>query len=60
LELAFAVYFGYFIFQAASNGQYTSLPFLVLFQLGFCYVAFSSLAHWIPLRWRDTPPALPV
>jgi hypothetical protein len=60
LELSFAVYFSYFIYQAAINGQYTSLPFLVLFQLGFCYVAFSSLGQWIPVRWRDTPRALPV
>ncbi len=59
LELAFAIYFSYFIYQAAINGQYSSLPVLVLFQLGFCYVAFSSLAQWIPKRWRETPAALP-
>jgi hypothetical protein len=59
LELGFAVYFSYFIYRAAVSAQYTSLPFLVLFQLGFCYVAFSSLAQWLPTRGRGTAPVLP-
>ena len=52
LELAFAVYFTWFVYDAAVHGQYTSLPFLVFFQLGFCYVAFSSLKQWLPARSR--------
>ncbi len=60
LELGFAAYFTYFIYRAAADGQYTTLPFLVLFQLGFCYVACSSLAQWLPVRARVVPPVLPV
>ncbi len=50
LELAFAVYFTWFVYNAAVHGQFTSLPFLIFFQLGFCYVAFSSLKQWLPAR----------
>lgn len=42
-ELAFAAYFTYLCVNAFNCGQYSSLPFLVLFQFGFCYVAFCSL-----------------
>ena len=51
VELGFAIYFTYFIYCAAVGGQYSTLPYLVLFQLGFCYVAFSSLTQWMPARW---------
>ena len=60
VELGFAIYFTYFIYCAAVGGQYSTLPYLVLFQLGFCYVAFSSLTQWMPARLRSVPPALPV
>ena len=30
------------------HGQYLSLPFLILFQGGFGYVAITSLAQWLP------------
>ena len=59
LELGFAAYFTYFIYRAAVDAQYTSLPFLVLFQLGFCYVACSSLAQWLPARPRGGQAVLP-
>ena len=52
LELAFAVYFTWFVYRAAVHGEFTSLPFLIFFQLGFCYVAFCSLAQWLPERPR--------
>ena len=52
LELAFAVYFTWFVYSAAVKGQFTSLPFLIFFQAGFCYVAFCSLAQWLPERPR--------
>lgn len=55
LELAFAAYFTYFFWQAAVQGQYSTLPFLILFQLGFCYVAFNSLTQWWPGLGRRTP-----
>ncbi len=48
IELAFAIYFTYFFLQAVARAQFTTLPFLVLFQFGFCYVAFCSLAQWLP------------
>jgi len=48
LELGFALYFTYFVITAAIHGQWLSLPFLVLFQCGFGYVAISSMAQWFP------------
>ena len=48
LELGFALYFTYFVITAAIHGQWLSLPFLVLFQGGFGYVAISSMAQWFP------------
>jgi cellulose synthase/poly-beta-1,6-N-acetylglucosamine synthase-like glycosyltransferase len=43
LELGFGAYFTLAAYFAWSMGVYTSLPFLILFQLGFLYVGFSSL-----------------
>jgi cellulose synthase/poly-beta-1,6-N-acetylglucosamine synthase-like glycosyltransferase len=48
IEIAFATYFSYFVWYALAHGQYFSLPFLVLFQIGFLYVAISSVAQWWP------------
>ena len=48
IELLFALYFTFFVISAVLNGQYLSLPFLLLFQFGFTYVALSSIAQWIP------------
>ncbi len=56
-ELGFSAYFTYFLVHALMHGQWTSVPFLLLFQAGFTYVALCSLAQWIPsLRFpgRDT------
>ena len=47
-ELAFAVYFSYFVWFAISHGQFLSVPFLLMFQGGFFYVALSSLLPWSP------------
>jgi len=47
-ELGFGVYFSYFIWFAISHGQFLSVPFLLMFQGGFFYVAFSSLLPWLP------------
>jgi len=47
VEMGFGIYFSYFIYYAFSHGQYFTLPFLVMFQVGFFYVAFSSLGQ----RW---------
>ncbi len=48
LELGFALYFTYFIFVCLAEGNFFSIPFLLLFQLGFFYVALSSLSQFIP------------
>ena len=43
------------------HGQWLSIPFLLLFQSGFAYVALCSIAQWIPgLRFpgRDTGASL--
>ncbi|RYD86864.1 MAG: hypothetical protein EOP50_21720, partial [Sphingobacteriales bacterium] len=44
VELAFAGYFSYFLIYAITHQQWLSVPFLVLFQAGFSYVALCSLA----------------
>jgi len=49
LELGFAFYFTYFVFTCLAEGNYFSVPFLLLFQLGFFYVALSSLSQSLPL-----------
>ena len=54
VELGFALYFAYFMFDAARAGQWSSLPFLALFQGGFSYVAWSSFSQWLP-RWESRP-----
>jgi uncharacterized membrane protein len=43
VELIFALYFTYFVFHAFQNREFLSVPFLMLFQIGFAYVAFGSI-----------------
>jgi hypothetical protein len=43
VELAFGLYFTAAVLFALDQGIYTSLPFLVLFQVGFLYVGLMSL-----------------
>jgi cellulose synthase/poly-beta-1,6-N-acetylglucosamine synthase-like glycosyltransferase len=43
IELLFAIYFTYFVITALENREFLSLPFLMLFQIGFAYVALTSL-----------------
>jgi cellulose synthase/poly-beta-1,6-N-acetylglucosamine synthase-like glycosyltransferase len=47
-EMAFAIYFSYFVWFAISHGQFLSVPFLLMFQGGFLYVSLCSLAAWWP------------
>ncbi len=47
-EMAFALYFSYFVWFAIVHGQYSSLPFLLMFQGGFLYVSLCSVAQWLP------------
>jgi hypothetical protein len=54
LELLFAIYFSYFILQAFQNREFLSLPFLMLFQAGFAYVALSSIWQRVArLQWTE-------
>jgi cellulose synthase/poly-beta-1,6-N-acetylglucosamine synthase-like glycosyltransferase len=49
-ELLFAVYFAHFVIAAIQAREYLSLPFLMLFQIGFTYVAFCSIGDRLR-RW---------
>jgi hypothetical protein len=39
------VYFSFLLLQAADNRQWSMLPFLVIFQIGFLYVGLMSLTQ---------------
>ncbi|HZC58951.1 MAG TPA: glycosyltransferase [Chthoniobacterales bacterium] len=43
VEFFFALYFSYFVFHAFQTREFLSVPFLMLFQTGFAYVALSSI-----------------
>jgi cellulose synthase/poly-beta-1,6-N-acetylglucosamine synthase-like glycosyltransferase len=43
IEFIFSVYFTYFVFRSFQNQEFLSVPFLMLFQIGFAYVAFGSI-----------------
>ncbi len=43
IELCFGLYFAFFLILAFQKRDFLSLPFLMLFQMGFTYVAISSL-----------------
>jgi hypothetical protein len=47
-EMVFALYFTYFVWFAIIHHQFLSVPFLLMFQMGFFYVSLSSLAPWWP------------
>jgi cellulose synthase/poly-beta-1,6-N-acetylglucosamine synthase-like glycosyltransferase len=61
VEMAFAGYFTFFTVYAIQTAQWTTLPFIILFQVGFTYVAFGSIRHWIQRRANSpkspTPPS---
>jgi cellulose synthase/poly-beta-1,6-N-acetylglucosamine synthase-like glycosyltransferase len=48
IELGFAAYFTTVLLEAIFLGQWGSVPFLLLFQGGFTYVGFASIAQWRP------------
>ncbi len=43
IELALGLYFTATVFYALANGIYGTLPFLVLFQIGFLYTGLLSI-----------------
>src|SRR3981081_3972658 len=47
-EMVFALYFTYFVWFAVVNRQFLSVPFLLMFQVGFLHVSLSSLLPWYP------------
>jgi hypothetical protein len=50
-ELAFAIYFSYFVVYAIMHRQFLSVPFLLMFQGGFLYVCLSSFfSRWSKLN----------
>ncbi|MFT4640360.1 MAG: cellulose synthase/poly-beta-1,6-N-acetylglucosamine synthase-like glycosyltransferase [Verrucomicrobiales bacterium] len=50
-EVLFAVYFTVLIGISITKGYWSSVPFLLLFQVGFCYVAWGSISQYLPKRW---------
>jgi cellulose synthase/poly-beta-1,6-N-acetylglucosamine synthase-like glycosyltransferase len=48
VEMGFAIYFSYFVWFAIEHEQFLSVPFLLMFQGGFLYVALSSIRSWLP------------
>lgn len=49
IELALVAYFGMCLGQAIASGQWTSIPYLLMFCVGFAYVALQPL-HLVPAR----------
>src|SRR5262245_33860147 len=45
IELVLALYFTWSVFYALANGIYGTLPFLVLFQIGFLYTGLMSVVQ---------------
>ncbi len=43
VEIGLGLYFTTTVFYALANGIYGSLPFLVLFQVGFLYMGLTSV-----------------
>lgn len=54
IELGFAAYFSMVLLDAMLRNQWGSVPFLLLFQGGFTYVGFASLAPSMQPRDIDT------
>jgi cellulose synthase/poly-beta-1,6-N-acetylglucosamine synthase-like glycosyltransferase len=52
LEIGFAVYFAFCTWHAIVLGQWTSVPFILLFFIGFGYVASKSVGFWLQ-RWAQ-------
>jgi hypothetical protein len=45
IELALGMYFTATVFYALANGIYGTLPFLLLFQIGFLYMGLTSIVQ---------------
>ena len=56
IELALGLYFTATLFYALANGIYGTVPFLMLFQVGFLYTGMLSLLqqHRAETRWSKS------
>jgi len=45
VELMLGLYFTWTVFYALANGIYATVPFLVLFQVGFLYTGLLSIVQ---------------
>jgi hypothetical protein len=51
LELSLGIYFGLVVFYAVENKNYPTIPFLMLFVVGFTYMGLMSILHMTLHRW---------
>lgn len=51
LELMLGGYFGLVVFYAFMNQNYPTIPFLMLFVVGFTYMGLMSILHMTLARW---------
>jgi cellulose synthase/poly-beta-1,6-N-acetylglucosamine synthase-like glycosyltransferase len=51
LELSLGAYFGLAVFYAFINQNYPTIPFLMLFVIGFTYMGLMSIVHMTLHRW---------
>jgi hypothetical protein len=52
--LGFGVYFSYLLFQAMNRNQWSMIPFVLIFQVGFLYVGLMSVAQTSFQLFRQT------
>jgi cellulose synthase/poly-beta-1,6-N-acetylglucosamine synthase-like glycosyltransferase len=51
VELLLGLYFSFVVYYAAANQNYPTIPFLMLFVVGFTYMGLMSLVHHTLHRW---------
>ena len=54
LEVALAFYFTFLVVYCLATGMWMSVPFMMLFQVGFFYVSWDTLTE--PFRGREPEP----
>lgn len=56
VEILFALYFSFCTWNAVESGAWTSVPFLLLFLVGFTYVSAKSIGFWVQQMSMLVPP----
>jgi hypothetical protein len=51
LELLFGLYFAFVVYYAVVSQNYPTIPFLMLFVIGFTYMGLMSIVHRTLHRW---------